>query len=314
MLDEARSIALTDNISVMRRFILPNVDAHLGGTKIVVDPQPACNAYADKETNSIVICEGILRAFEFRVAVSLITARVKKWCDEGRHPTSDFDELKKIALPSRILSIHYLVGVDGLPDVTIQLGDDLKQDAFIAYSGGALFIVLHELAHLVLRHDASSPDEGGPAPMLAIEERLTRFKKREFEADEFAIQAIEPRAREAFLPSIWFLMGLYLDHELFLGGNSVSHPWTLNRIQRIQRVVSATEDPAGLKTLNDMFSSRLALMTERLAMAHPGEHIRPPYALKMARHKALLESIPAIDVCHAALDKLLTAYRSTLSG
>jgi predicted Zn-dependent protease len=197
------------------------------------------------------------------------------------------------------------------PSLSESFDQRLTHDAEHAFAGGLLFILLHELGHLELRHSAlSQGTAGATAPTLACVEDVNFRKEQEFEADAFAFHAMVPRARSMLIVNAWYVMGLILDYESLAGNRNNTHPLAINRIAKLNELSGALDDAAIAESAAKMFKARLNVMESRLKAVHPDEHLLPTEVRTKINQEAYLKALGRADESRMAVDRLIQAYRA----
>ena len=306
------ALFLRNTVSYFRTIISPSHLERLEQTDIYVVLKPICNAYANNVDGSIVIFDGLLKALIFRMEISLLIARVQKHFDvvsaKSGMSAKDF---RDIAFSALSLSLHFLNHPNTLPRLQDHFDEDLKRDARIAFGGGLLFILFHELGHLVLGHGvATARGRLRNVPALAYSETMNLGKEQEFEADAFAFEAILPEVRTAVIVNVWYIMIFFLDFEVFVSGSAPAHPFSINRVGRLNDISGALSDPVIGPTALRMFEQRLELMSSAREEPNPQEDLLPPATVAKIREDDLFTAIGTESNARSAVEKLLAAYRA----
>jgi hypothetical protein len=307
--DSARSLRAT--IEQFRPIIKPEQYSRLEQTEIYVVAKPFCNAVADPN-GSIIIFDSLLAALVYRMEVSLLIARLKNHFDEVSTKTGmTAAEFPTLAFRAMSLSLHLMNRELSLPRLADHFDEQLRRDAFVAFAGGLIFILFHELGHMVLEHWAAKDGEPLQAvPTLACTEAMNQHKAQEFEADRFAFDALVPEARCMVIVNVWYVMGFFLDYELFFSGSKQTHPFTINRIANLNEVSGALADSAIARSVSNMFAQRLKLIQSRPRELHPEQHLLPPGRLARIEKEALFTALGEEAEGRIALEQLLSAYRA----
>lgn len=288
-------------IELYKPYISPVLYDRLANTPIFHVDLPICNAVANMRYGRITIYDGLLEVMSFRMAILLMTARVQNcYGDVSSRFGLERDDFTVNAFNALYTSIHFINHGSPLPNVVNRLDDGVKQDSYVAFAGGVLFVLLHELGHLVLGHGGTSVDQSTRLiPNLACVENLDLNKLQEFEADAFSIEALAPEARRFALANVWYVMMLHLDYELYIGGNTIQHPFTINRIASLSKLSGVLDDPPIADALLKTFEQRLEQMRSRLALSPTG---------------GLFRTEPCTDAeSRASVGKLCEWYCSTLT-
>ena len=302
-------------VTYFHELIQPDYLERLNRTDIYVVPQPLCNARADHATHSIVLFDGLFKVLMFRMEFSLLLAEVNKHLEAvGDKIGLSRKELPHIAYRAQSLSLHFLHHPEPLPELNEHFDERLKQDARVAFCGGLLFILFHELGHLELGHAGTL---GTPrlksTPTLACVEDLNSRKTQEFEADAYAFEAFVPKARSMVIVNVWYVMSLFLDYESLAGPGNVTHPFSINRVSHLNQISGALEDPSIAASAIKLFEARLNLMRTRLDAVHPEEHLLPAATRSQLNREAYMSVLDDTGNCRAALAKLVDAYRAIIA-
>lgn len=290
--------------------ISPDQLGQLEKTNIFVVPEPVCNALADPVGRTIVICTGLLEAISFRLVLSLLISAVRKRL-VGPAPKSRMTEhdFKDLAVKAAVLPIHFMRTGNTLPPILDKLDDQLRQDAFVGYAGMLLFILFHELGHVVLNHGTtiggSTPEL---VPALACGELLSGAKLNEFEADRYAYEAMVPQARPAFIVNAWFTLKVFTEFEYMSGAALAMHPFTINRINHLNGLPGVMDDPTVRQNAQNIFDADFRLMQSRIAQRHPAEAAIPPDRIRTMNKEALYRVLAPEAECQDAVSRLLQVY------
>jgi hypothetical protein len=310
---DAAVLFLRSTINSFRFMISPEQFERLERAEIYVTPAPICNAYADPVDQLIVIFDGLLEAIAFRLETSLLIAEVGKRLGKltGEDKISEQD-FKVYALRATLMPIHFMRSGKHLPRFIDKLSAELQKDAYGGFSGMLLFILFHELGHLVLNHGAmirSSRLE--LMPTLACSEMINTFKLYEFEADEYAYNAVLPEARGAFIVNVWTALKTFSEFESMSGIDEKMHPFTINRISRLNGLNKVLDDPIIGAHARKIFEADFRLMEMRLAGRDPRELAIPEEVLRKIYAESFNKVIDEESKCREAVEILLKAYQAT---
>jgi hypothetical protein len=122
------------------------------------------------------------------------------------------------------------------------LGPAARKNVELGYRTAILFALLHELGHIDLGHLEDGPLSEVLPIALVEPETLSLYQQDELAADAYAIAHIAPAHRADIISSVMFLLGSFALLEAFMGGFSVSHPLTINRLGAIADAAGLTAD------------------------------------------------------------------------
>ncbi|MBE7506206.1 MAG: hypothetical protein HS101_07945 [Planctomycetia bacterium] len=311
--DEDVAGTIRQTIETFRFMIRPRYFEMLQQTQIQVFREPICNAIADPQTQTIIIFKGLLEAMAFRLEASYLISAL-------RHQLPKLTELgimtervyKENAVRAVLLPIHFLRNGGQLPRIVDKLNPDIQRDATLGHGGMLQFVLFHELGHLALNHYKSdSALHEQTLPFLACSESMNSQKAQEFEADQFAYDAIVPEARPAFIVFVWTALKLFSEFEFLSGDGPMDHPFTINRISRLNRLAGVLDDPHIGHHARKIFDSDLTLMQARIGQKTSAEDAIPPPLMSEINRQALYRTIVDEHQCRMALDNLLQAYQAT---
>jgi hypothetical protein len=310
---DAAVLSLRSTINQFRFMILPEHFERLERTEIYVAPAPICNAYADPVDQQIILFDGLLEAITFRLETSLLIAeigkRLVKLTGEGKMSEQDY---KLYALRATLMPIHFMRSGKCLPRFTDRLSAELQRDAFGGFGGMLLFILFHELGHLALNHGAmirsSRPEV---LPTLACAELMNYFKYNEFEADQYAYDAVSPEARGAFIVNVWTALKMFSEFESLSGIDERMHPFTVNRINRLNGLNNVLDDPVIGVHARKIFQADFNSMQMRLAGKDSKELEIPEEVLRKLYDESFNKVIDDEQHCREAVEALLKAYETT---
>lgn len=306
------STALRHTVAQFKFMISPEHFDRLERTQIHVVPAPLCNAITHPVTQAIVIFDGLLEALAFRLETSLLIAAVRRLlARRSEEETMSKEDFKRSAARAVLLPIHFKRNGKPLPRFIDRLSPDLQRDALVGFAGMLLFILFHELGHLVLNHATlpSGPNLG-PLPVLACSETMNAFKLNEFEADRYAYDAVVPEARPAFIVSVWLALKMFSEFEFMSGSDLAMHPFTINRINRLNELAGVLDDPLIGAHAKKTFDSDFGLMQARISQRDPREAAIPATLLRRVSEHALYRVIDDENQCREAVGKLLEVYQA----
>lgn len=310
--DEDAALSLRATVEQFRPIIHPEYFKQLEQTDLYVVPKPICNAYADSVEGSIVIFDGLLQVLVFRMEISLLIARVKKHLDVVSAKTGiSAETFQALAFRALSLSLHFLNEPESLPSLRDYFDEQLRIDASIAFGGGLLFILFHELGHLVLEHSlANDQKQSRNAPALACSEIMNLRKTQEFEADTFAFDAILPEARSAVIVNVWYVLSFFLDYETFVSGAKQTHPFSINRVGNLTKISGAITDPIIGTSITKMFDQRLKIIRSRMEETHPEQGGMTKATVARMQKQSLFTVLGTSTDGRIAVEKLLNAYHA----
>ncbi|CAA0099493.1 Uncharacterised protein [Halioglobus japonicus] len=236
-------------LDLIERNLLYFVDAKpvrlLADCTVFVIPLPLCAAYS-KPPGQIVIGNGLMNIISacgyWSSLCGALPSGLAHLDPLPQFPNIPLDDALGVLLFALIYR-HYQYG-EPLPDFRAWQWDTplatLDRQVVDSVAGAATFILLHELGHLVLGHHA---DPRAILPLdvpLAVGQSLSRYQHMEFEADRFALEALNLDHRSVHFPWINMALNFHLQRETVLGERPVDHPINLNRLYYAQTSLSDT--------------------------------------------------------------------------
>lgn len=223
--------ALAKLITRNIKFLKPDVLAQLQNCEVYVVPVPFCGAYS-RQNNTIVIGNGLIDLLFAYGCWSFFSEAIQE--DLQQVKTSEhFPSLNvrdEITLLLFILQYRAYAYGEPMPDFGALLDDGAIRDVLTALAGGMTFILLHELGHLLLGHHDS---EKSPRPItmpFVIAETLEKFQCQEFEADDFAMNAIISDFQPLHNTWVNMALGFHIQCETLLSDRGNYHPVGINRL------------------------------------------------------------------------------------
>jgi len=233
--DTQPSRALAKLVTRNLSFLNSKEQEMLLACEVYVVPLPLCMAYS-KAPNTIIIGNGLLNLItacgywaNFSETIPLPLDKIK--------PMANFPTISvREAIPVFLFAMmyrHYQYG-EALPDfrslMMDQSGTFPDQEVKDAIAGAATFILLHELGHLSLEHHLEDKQVLPIDAPLAVHQELSTYQRKELEADDFAMQAIQEKLRPLHIAWINMALNFHLIRETLLGERCNRHPININRL------------------------------------------------------------------------------------
>ncbi|MCI0590608.1 MAG: hypothetical protein L0Y67_03245, partial [Gammaproteobacteria bacterium] len=234
--DEIRPTkALAELIARNLTFLNSDKCEALVACEIYVVPLPLCMAYS-KAPNSIIVGNGLINLISacgywgnFVETLPLSLDEIKPFAQFPKTSVLDAVSTFLFALMYR----HYQYG-EALPDFRVltadQSGNFPDRAVKDAVAGAATFILLHELGHLRLNHHIEDKQIMPIDVPLAVPQALSSYQRKELEADDFAMKAIQERLRPLHVAWINMALNFHLLRETLLAERSNRHPININRL------------------------------------------------------------------------------------
>ena len=189
----------------------------------------------------------------------------------------------------------------------ILVGDDLEKLA-TTMDGLTSFLFLHEVGHIACNHFERQCE------IVQFSAGPTDFSAHEFEADAFAIRCIKPEFRSAMILYARIFLEIIADLETMGFDFGPSHPKATDRVRNLLETFHDEIDDLRKRLLSDFLDNRRAVEGRPIerediagAIASPAGNGRTREARIKPGDRIL--KLPPKQVCHAALDTLISAYR-----
>lgn len=262
-----------ESVSISKVIVSPNAEPSLKLRRIIEDnsgilssemikgfesceiyliDEPICNAFAtQKNGNKIIVFDGLLQVIRFYINLIKISHLFNLFEPEKQDEADDF------LTAGFALLIDFIQTGEDLPEIKDLLPPDFESEAKIGFSASVLFVLCHEVAHLILGHTKATYRSERRLGSLRLDETEKEEKTIEFEADEYAFFAINEDLRDFFISSIVFFLGAVAFAETFCSAKKDSHPLAANRIARLVDFVRFSDDPQARQATFDVIEGEL---------------------------------------------------------
>ncbi len=219
-----------------------------------------CDAFprVSEQRRQIIIFDGFLYLLRFCVDLYSVLSLMERYRTEEVIDLdgSSIDEGLAFSMAAHALMVEAVQTGHVLIDIGDMLGPNANRQAAIGFKGAILFLLLHELGHIDCGHleDGSFSERSNIE--LLVSETLDDAQKKELEADDFAMAAIDAKIRNGFVSSAIFSLLPFAFIEVFSGPVNLTHPLTVNRIGQLVRYAKFPDNP------------ELELAAEKIANGH----------------------------------------------
>ena len=156
-------------------------------------------------------------------------------------------EAEAFSLAASALTACFVRNGDALPEIDDLLGPVTIQHARNGFESALLFIMIHELGHLMLGHTKQRHLLSERRPVsLALPEEINAYQQDELEADAYAAKAILQNHQEDFVPGILFFVTPFAFLEAFGRDTNSSHPLFVNRGKRLAELLCRNTETASI--------------------------------------------------------------------
>ncbi|MEO1729472.1 MAG: hypothetical protein AAFR64_01900 [Pseudomonadota bacterium] len=185
----------------------------------------------------IVIFAGILRLVQFffemlNVSSRLQAVRPEATIDDGlggQHSDSFL-----FLLACQVLMSAFMERGEEPVSLSDMLSEEQNNTIAFGFNGALCFLLLHELGHIELGHTALGMHSEPMAMYGLLEpEDLSNEQAQEFDADDYALEALNPQYRAGLISSLIHLFGSFALLEAFVGSMGDAHPLSINRLGRL---------------------------------------------------------------------------------
>lgn len=219
----------------VERMLLEERAQMLAQSLVYVVPLPLCAAYS-KPDGQIVIGNGLMNVLSacgyWAFLCEQLPAELMGIRPLPRFPSLSAWDAVSLYLFALIFR-HYRYG-EPLPDLRAWITPVTREEIDVqvkhSVAGAATFILLHEMGHIALSHHVRK-DTLLPADFaLSVEQSLSEYQIKEFEADDFAMASLRETLRALHLPWINMALNFHVQRETMLGERAPHHPISINRL------------------------------------------------------------------------------------
>lgn len=221
----------------------------------------AC-AISTENGPKIILFSGLIRALmfmlEYRDLCHLIDLRKDELSKVCR---LEAGQLEATTYQAFTLLGHYAIWGSPLPRAYPAIGRPERSDLVFDLSKVLWFLVMHELAHVKLGHLDSMPagvENEHVLPALALDERQTGLKIREFEADEYIIGSLAPPVRHMFLSWALLPLEMFCSLERIISNYRNTHPMAINRLNHLKSKAVEVGDVAFSAIVENIVAAQAA--------------------------------------------------------
>ena len=230
---------LFEVLQVQLAMLKPEVRQMLEAQPIFVVEFDRCLAFSEVDQqhgSSIVLSTGMIDLLAATIYDLYVQAEIPAALDHVLIETAENLPVSTL-FPNLtlLLRYRYLRYGEKLPAFSSPLSVAALTMCRDSIHGALLFLVLHELGHIVHGHH-----QGDAMPRhlpfgSVIEEDINDYQRQEIEADQFALDALIEPARP--LGNFWMTQSLnfFSSLELITGKRQTSHPLALNRAAHANR-------------------------------------------------------------------------------
>lgn len=150
---------------------------------------------------------------------------------------------------------HYAIWGTALPRAYPAIGREQRGRLVLDLSKVLWFLVMHELGHIDLGHLDSFPTgvtDRHVLPAVALDEGQNELKLREFEADEYIIESLDPSVRGTFLSWALLPLQMFCSLERLLTNYRDTHPMAINRLNYLKTKAESIGDQALTTMVEDV--------------------------------------------------------------
>jgi hypothetical protein len=186
---------------------------------------------------------------------------IKRWA--GDQETA-LTHLTTLAVNAQVLSYWFYIEGGDLPDLFDIFCDQHRSQVRDGLAGALVFIVLHEIGHIVLGH--TKPQKGSPPQLCSMvsPEDLTRWKAMELEADHFAISGIDERLKQTMAANMLIVLDLMADLECLCLPQSMTHPLVINRIHSLSAAMRLDDDAFFAERIGKIIAQKKAILSVKI--------------------------------------------------
>tara|TARA_R110002049_G_scaffold285233_1_gene466029 strand:- start:239 stop:1345 length:1107 start_codon:yes stop_codon:yes gene_type:complete len=219
----------------IRKLVTPETQAQLARSEVFVVPVPFCGAFSEGP-QTIVIGSGFLDFLTANLYWGAVTHLLPENLSEIRHPKFPNESIRDLIPVLLLALLHlYLENGDPLPNYRALLGQNLDEQVQDSLAGSLTFVLLHELGHLILGHHGKYDQNIRFTDLpFQIPEDFSTYKTQEFEADNFARQAMVEDYRAIHMFWLRGALGPHFAMETMLSHRSETHPISINRLVHAQ--------------------------------------------------------------------------------
>ena len=140
-----------------------------------------------------------------------------------------------------LLRHRYLRYGEPLPDFAAPLSADALSMCRDSIHGALMFLLLHELGHIVCGHLQADAKPRHLPFVTVIDEEMNQYQQQEVEADQYALDALIEPAKP--MGGFWLEQSLnfFSSLELVTGKRASTHPLALNRAAHARRARMGSE-------------------------------------------------------------------------
>ncbi len=318
-LDKSRSFtwAITQSLgdsAFMHRedFTLPNGIRLYGIHDVVLNC--LCAERPELGVVDIVFFSGVVSAPLLRFGIQIMLSRLgdDQQFQLGDGSAGGLEQLAECALGYTIWQLIEDIPIT-LADLTnILVGDDLEKLA-TTMDGMTSFLFFHEVGHIACGHIERQRQ------IVQFSAGPVDFSAQEFEADAFAIRCIKPEFRSAMVLYARIFLEIIADLETMGFDFGPSHPKATARVHNLLETFRDEIDDLRKRLLTDFLDNRRALVERPV----PEDNDAVPTLESPAGEGTTREvqrksgdrilKLPPKQICHAALDTLISAYREKVT-
>ncbi|CAA0099505.1 Uncharacterised protein [Halioglobus japonicus] len=278
--------ALFDIVSEPLALVRPESRQALGECEVYVLPFPLCTAYSTRRDDRriIIVGSGLLDLIETTAYSAHVIGALPHAADTCYPISALPDQTLANLFNTLVMTLlhHYFTGEGGLPNMKGLATPAMAHEARISSAGGIAFILLHELAHLE-HHFGDAPIALDLSAGAAIEESLTPQQRQEHEADQIALDYLEPQWQDVGHFYLHSAFDFFTRLDLLSGQFQKTHPLTLNRLFHLDARVPPSArfyDADRRHRINQILATAFADTTARYSQG-------PDHVLNLRRETCL---------------------------
>lgn len=238
------SVAFRRRLASVLAILATNVRKMIEQSAIVFveSPLPHASLTSVGDGKAIVVCRGLFDLLHFRTALSNICAKLAG--AEGQIPNiGELTPAEAMMLSGQVALFGAYSNLRAPASVADVLGPVDTQNLDLGVNTSLLLLVLHELGHDAFGHTETVPISKDVGVIAVMNERhkvsRTDF---EFEADAFAISAIQARWRPQMLASAISLVDIFQLLETFGVRPSLEYPLAGERLTKMVDLMDLSID------------------------------------------------------------------------